>query len=136
VAAVPDARAMHVGSGSSGKYSPFVEFLMARNRWLFLKRNATGGSTLARWLRVVGHGCRRAAWFEQLGRPPEVSAAILAGLSAARQQRFGKPTSLGPPARLERLCYLHPWRFSSTVESLAGLLEPRAASSAPADRRS
>jgi GT2 family glycosyltransferase len=121
--AVPDAAATHIGNGSSGTNSPFVEFLRTRNAWLFLKRNARVGSNRIRWLRFVARSTERAAFYDLKGQPA-LATAVLAGLSAARQQRFGPPAAARSPALLERLAFWRPWRVSHVLGRVADWLEP------------
>lgn len=122
---VPAAVATHVGGGTSVHFSPFVEYLQARNRWLFLSKNAPTGSRLARWLRVSADLQKRAALLGQLGKPAAVSDAILAGLSAAARGDFGKPQQLAQARLFERLCASHPWRASELMTVAANLIDRR-----------
>jgi GT2 family glycosyltransferase len=123
LAAVPEAVATHVEGGSSGAHSPVAHFLGTRNTWLFLKRNAPTGSHRARWLRFVATMTRRAALWDMEGRPA-LAGATLAGISAARQERFGPPDSPIEPANLERWTFHAPWRWCHLLNKAADWLEP------------
>jgi hypothetical protein len=123
LAAIPDAVVTHLGNASTGKGSPFVEFLQTRNAWLFLKRNAHGGSSWARWCRFAARAYHRAAMMRELGENPDVQAAVLAGMSAARSSRFGPPVNISQPALLERWCSRHPWRFAALLEHTASVFD-------------
>jgi GT2 family glycosyltransferase len=136
LAAVPNAIAVHLGSASAGQNSQFANFLYTRNAWLFLERNARVGSARVRWLRFVSNTTRRAAHAEMWGQPV-VAHAMLAGLSAARRRRYGRPESEIEPAALERLTFKRPWRWSQILAGIADLLEPirfEAVSSRAGDR--
>jgi GT2 family glycosyltransferase len=123
LAAVPEAIVVHIGSASAGQNSPFANFLYTRNAWLFLERNAHMGSARVRWLRFVSNTTRRAATVEMWGQPA-VARAMLAGLSAARRRRYGRPASTIEPAIFERLTFKRPWRWSQILADVADVLEP------------
>jgi GT2 family glycosyltransferase len=121
--AVANAEAVHVGGATSGgATSPVAQFLCARNGWLVLERNRSSVSPRARWLRFAANAMRRAALFEHHGRP-DLSNAVLAGISAARRRQFGPPPAAPQPALLESVLSKRPWRSIQVMNQLAHWLD-------------
>ena len=128
LAAVPEASALHLGSASSGGWnSPLACFLMARNGWLFLKRNTETASRLSQWFRYAAAMLERADEYEGQGLSAEVVSAILAGVSAARRGRFGPPPRELTPAAFERALYWRRWRAMRLMRAVARWLDPSSA---------
>jgi hypothetical protein len=115
-----EAEAEHLGGETAGLQSPFVQFLMTRNAWLFLERHSP--TNRATWLTFLDASLERAIKFLGLGTP-EVSEAILAGVSAARRRRYGAPPLSLRPAPLERLLLAAPWKSRAMVGWLSGMAE-------------
>jgi GT2 family glycosyltransferase len=120
---VPEAVVVHTGGATSGGYaSAFCQYLMTRNRWLFLSRNAPPGSRWARWLRFTAGSLRIAQIYEAKGLEP-ARLGVLAGVTAARRGEFGPPGRLDDCGWFERLASTHPTRFGNWLDTIARWLE-------------
>src|SRR5262245_44868262 len=102
IGAAPHAEVLHFANATSGLESPFVQFLLTRNAWLFLERNGRVGSTRVKWLRFLSRFVRRAADFELFGKK-RLAQAVLGGISAARKRRYAAPDAFLGPRGVERL---------------------------------
>jgi GT2 family glycosyltransferase len=122
LAAVPDAVATHTrGATSGGDRSPFVEFLLTRNTWLFLERHATAGRRFARWLRYAASAIERAKTYEREGDTAS-ARATLAGVTAARRGEYGAPPREFGAGTMERYSFKAAARSVRTMRSVADWL--------------
>jgi GT2 family glycosyltransferase len=112
----------HGGASSGGSLSPLFEYLMIRNRWLFLSRNTPRRSHRVRWYRYLAGALRAASIYDQKQRPA-ICTAVLAGVSAARTGSFGRPGQLDRVLRLERILFTAPWKSARMLELVARGLE-------------
>ena len=106
------------GAASGGSLSPLFEYLMIRNRWLFLSRNTPRRGHRARWCRYLADALRMASTHD-LRQRPVISTAVLAGVSAARTGRFGKPGALDRVLVVERILFRAPWQSARVLDLAA-----------------
>jgi GT2 family glycosyltransferase len=117
---VPGARVLHMSSASSGGVkSPLYQFLMVRNRWLFLRKNAERRTWPRVFLHVLSESLTLAGILNLQGHPL-AATAILQALRAAAAGRFGDPPAVRQPGSFTRLLIAHPWRVASLLNRLAG----------------
>ena len=129
--AVPDAAVVHLGSSSSGSRSAIVRFLLTRNSWLFLARNAP--IDRGRWLRFTSEVFGGVEFLERQGED-SLARAMLAALSAIRRGCYGAPPTSFEPAMFERLTFRQLRRWPLTLSRrLVDWVEPRSLKSTASD---
>jgi len=108
VRAVPEAVCHHLGSATlGGVVSPFCTFISIRNSWLFLCKNIRPGQRLAARVRHHGIYLEWATMVALDGRESHASAMI-GGLWASVQGRYGRPGEVTAPRWLTRLLLSYP----------------------------
>jgi GT2 family glycosyltransferase len=109
IRAVPAATCTHLGSASTGgEHSPFSNYLMTRNAWLFLRKHLPRKQQKASLLGLVTSRLEQAALFHAMGRPA-TAAAMVAGLTAIFRGETGRPCLASTPSFFDRLVLSHPW---------------------------
>jgi GT2 family glycosyltransferase len=104
--AVPKARCRHLGSASTGgKGSPVSEYLMARNRWRFMRSHGGRHATTGRLaIRHVATAISRAGWL--WAASPAAAQAALDGGLAGLLGRQGSPQRPGAPRWTRLLAWI------------------------------
>ena len=119
--AVPEARCLHLGSASTGgNGSPFSEYLMTRNAWLFLRKHVTARRRAAVFVEYVSAKLRKVARAYAGGEVKRVQG-MLEGLAAAVDVETGIPKLLGQFPALTRFVAQHPWRIIWGLELMQRL---------------
>jgi GT2 family glycosyltransferase len=107
--AVPAARCLHLGGGSTGSTtSPFAHYMCSRNGWHVLRNWATGTNGLFLRLSYAARGLELAADYYAVG-DRERAVAIAAGMFAAVRGEVGEPAHV---PRLSRWWALLLWLAS------------------------
>jgi GT2 family glycosyltransferase len=125
---VPDAKCVHLGSVSTGGLSsPFAEYMIARNAWLYVRKHAgrRGWDRRAALMRLLADQLERAGGLAQRGRPA-AGRAVLAGAAAGAAGRAGRPGRMRAGSAAGRALIAYPGVAIRVLRRAAGWLAPAA----------
>ena len=112
--AIPEARCLHLGGGSSeGVTSPFVFHMVARNGFIFLRKHLSPVRFVVIAVRYSEYALKTN--YRYHATRPEVFSAVLGGLWAALTGQSGMPAGLHAPVWLEKALTARPWRLGRTT---------------------
>ena len=126
---VSHARCRHLeGSSSGGSSSPFVSYMMQRNKWLFVRKHLPRTQRPWAFFRIASEGIHDAGLASGLDKGAQASALVGAVWAMFRNE-VGRPRRLSAPKRVERAALRHFWGIARCLDWLANCC-PRPAKAA------
>jgi GT2 family glycosyltransferase len=119
--AVPEAVTYHSVSASSGAFSPFVQFLMTRNEWFFLRKHLSRRARPGAFLRYSAKYIYRAHRLRLRGHPA-AAVAVVQAVGAAFRDRGGKPPD-GAATWVSQTLARNPWKIAQILQRLSSVLD-------------